>query len=239
MRSKAAACPVVRHSLLAVATVMVVSALIGAASLQAKIVVTRTVTSFRPPGGCNIGAGGQPLVHHESCTCTKVVRSSLDTVTGNTWSDTSLTCADIVTPFGRTVYSGFESLEPPATLFKQQPVRFLNCKDGFADLTDSSGTRFEPVGPCSGGDWTAQLPEKSVEVRMNGLHSPAVNDCEVAKASFLANFKQNVPLKNLCKSRDATAVPASILRMECAAGTKANGFVSGSVLSVVVTCQGS
>jgi hypothetical protein len=249
MRPNAAGHSAAYHALSVFAIFLIGSALIGAGNLYAKgIICITTTTSFSPPGGCNTGQGGQPLTHNVRCSCSKVVKNYVDSDTKNTiYTDMYITCDPVIVTAGgptvsSTAYSGFEQM---VVNFKQQPTgpvrppRFLRCENGFADLRDSSGKPFEPVGPCGGGNWTIQLPEKSFEVRMNGLHYPQISDCVLAKQSYLSNFQQNVPLKNLCKAQDQTAVPASILRIDCTPGTKANGFIGGSVVGVVVTCQGS
>jgi hypothetical protein len=246
MRPDVAEHPGVCHTLSVCAMIIAASVLFGAGNLYAdRIKVETSVSTSLPPGGCNIGQGGQTLVHHDKCICTTVGRSYTNLDTGNTWGDISFTCAPAIAKLvtaGSTLSAGYDQM---TISFKQQPTgpisppRYLRCENGFADLTDSSGKVFEPAGPCGGGDWTMQLPEKSFEVGMKGLHYPSISDCALAKANYFSNFKQNVPLKNLCKTKDQTAVPASILRIECAPGTKANGFIGGSVVSVVVTCQGS
>jgi hypothetical protein len=246
MRTNSAGQAVGCHTLAVSAVVMVVSVFFGSGNLYAdRIKVETSVATSKPPGGCNIGQGGQVLVHHDICTCTTVGRSYTNLDTGNTWGDIYITCVPgIAKPVtvDPMISPGYDQV---SVAFKQQPngpispPRFLRCENGFADLTDASGKLLEPSGLCGGGSWTMQLPEKSFEVAMKGLHYPSISDCVLARATYSANFKQSVPLNNLCKSKDKTAVPASILRIECAPGTKTNGFIGGSVLSVVVTCQGS
>lgn len=74
-------------------------------------------------------------------------------------------------------------------------------------------------------------------VSLAGLHSPQINDCNVAIADYRSQFKSDVRLQNLCTAKRPSTKPTSIVQIDCVPGTPANLFNTGSVISVVVECQ--
>ncbi len=83
----------------------------------------------------------------------------------------------------------------------------------------------------------APPPVKDVTVTLAGLHFPQINDCKVATADYESTFQSDVRLQNLCKAKDPALKPVAIEKIDCVAGTPANLFNTGSVISVVVKCQ--
>jgi len=76
-----------------------------------------------------------------------------------------------------------------------------------------------------------------VTVSLAGLHFPDVKDCNVAMAQYKATFANDVRLQNLCKAKNPVFKPVAIDKIDCVPGTPANGFNTGSVVSVEVRCQ--
>ncbi len=221
---------------------------------EARYICTPAISQyeFSPLGGCNLDKNGDQLLeHHDVCTCRSWSRSCTDDVSGRSYGSAWITCSATTAPPPPTPpYTGLEhwlqqslaaSIKAPDDPTRANSAatrkRIARCRGGFADIIDSTGTPIEPLGACAGGDWSAELPANSFEIIVDGLHYPAVADCEAAKASFISSFRTNAALRAGCKARVMRAVPVGLLRVECSAGTKVNGFPGGSVIRVIVECQ--
>jgi hypothetical protein len=77
----------------------------------------------------------------------------------------------------------------------------------------------------------------STTVTLSGLHYPQIQDCAAAIADYKAKFQNDARLKDLCKAKNPLSKPVALVDISCVPGTPANGFNTGSVVSVVARCQ--